>query len=87
MDWLQAQDNRPCGLTFLTTGHGSSSETVISKLISGRKFYACNATYCGVVFAYGSGPVAVLHFSLRAVGIDELSHPRLHQPLDLLLLR
>jgi hypothetical protein len=40
--------------------------------------------YGGVVFAYGSGPIAVLHFSLRAVGIDELSRPRLHQLLDLL---
>jgi hypothetical protein len=52
-------------------------------LISGQKFYACNATYVGVVLAYGFGPVAVLHFSLHAVGIDELFRPLMHQPLKL----
>jgi hypothetical protein len=41
--------------------------------------YACNATYVGVVCAYGSDPTAALHFSLRAVGIDELFRPRMHQ--------
>lgn len=45
--------------------------------------YACNATYVGVVCAYGSDPTAALHFSLRAVGIDELFRPRMHQLLDL----
>ena len=46
-----------------------------------------NATSVGVVFAYargfGSDPKAALHFSLRAVGIDELFHLRKHQPLAL----
>ena len=46
-------------------------------------FYACNATYVGVVYAYGFDPTAALHFSLRAVGIDELFRPRMHQMLDL----
>ena len=46
-------------------------------------FYACNATYVGVVYAYGFAPTAGLHFSLRAVGIDELFRPRMHQMLDL----
>ena len=56
---------------------------VISKSISGLILYACNATYVGVVCAYGSDPTAALHFSLRAVGIDELFRPRMHQLLDL----
>ena len=64
-------------------GYAGSRAIVISKLISGLMFYACNATYVGVVYAYGSGPTAVLHFSLRAVGIDELFRPRMHQMLDL----
>jgi hypothetical protein len=38
-------------------------------------FYACNATYVGVVYAYGSDPTAVLHFSLRAVGIGNYFVP------------
>ena len=46
-------------------------------------FYACNVTYVGVVYAYASDPTAALHFSLRAVGIDELFRPRMHQMLDL----
>ena len=45
--------------------------------------YVCNATYVGVVCAYGSDPTAALHFSLRTVGIDELFLPRMHQLLDL----
>ena len=77
------KDNRPCGLTFQAAGYGGSRATVISKSISGLMFYACNATFVGVVYAYGSGPIAVLHFSLRAVGIDELFRPRMHQLLDL----
>lgn len=77
------KDNRPCGLTFQTAGYGSSSRTVISKLISGQKFYACNATYVGVVLAYGFGPIAISHFSLHAVGIDELFRPLMDQPLNL----
>ena len=77
------KDNRPCGLTFQAAGYGGSRATVISKSISGLMFYACNATYVGVVYAYGSDPTAVLHFSLRAVGIDELFRPRMHQLLDL----
>ena len=63
--------------------YGGSRATVISKAISGLVFYACNATYVGVVCAYGSDPTAALHFSLRAVGIDELFRPRMHQLLDL----
>jgi hypothetical protein len=53
------------------------------KLISGQEFCACNATDVGVVFAYGSGPIAVSHFSLHAVDIDALFRPRMHQPLNL----
>jgi hypothetical protein len=60
-----------------------SHATVIFKSISGLILYACNATYVGVVCAYGSHPTAALHFSLRAVGIDELFRPRMHQLLDL----
>ena len=77
------RDNRPCGLTFQAAGYGGSRATVISKSITGLMFYACNATCVGVVYAYGSVPTAVLHFSLRAVGIDELFRPRMHQLLDL----
>ena len=77
------KDNRQCGLTFQAVGYGGFRATVISKSISGLMFYACNATYVGVVCAYGSDPTAVLHFSLRAVGIDELFRPRMHQLLDL----
>ena len=77
------KDNRPCGLTFQAAGYGGSRATVISKSISGLMFYACNATFVGVVYAYGSGPIAVLDFSLRALGIDELFRPRMHQLLDL----
>jgi len=64
-------------------GYRGSRATVFSQIDSGLMVYACNTTYGGVVFAYGSGPIAVLHFSLRAVGIDERSRPRLHQLLDL----
>ena len=77
------KDNRPCGLTFQAASYRGSRATIISKSISGLMFYACNATYVGVVYAYGSDPTAVLHFSLRAVGIDELFRPRMHQLLDL----
>ena len=73
----------PCGLTFQAAGYGGSRATVISKSISGLILYVCNATYVGVVCAYGSDPTAALHFSLRAVGIDELFRPRMHQLLDL----
>ena len=73
----------PCGLTFQAAGYGGSRATVIAKSISGLILYVCNATYVGVVCAYGSDPTAALHFSLRAVGIDELFRPRMHQLLDL----
>ena len=73
----------PCGLTFQAAGYGGSRATVISKSISGLILYACNAIYVGAVCAYGSDPTAALHFSLRAVGIDELFRPRMHQLLDL----
>ncbi len=80
---LNWKDNSPCGLTFQTAGYGGSRATVMSKSISSLILYACNATYVGVVYAYGSGPTAALHFSLRAVGIDELFRLRMHQLLDL----
>ena len=55
-----------------------------SKFIPGQEFYAYNATYVGIAFvAYGSGPIAFSHFSLRAVDIDELFRLRMHQPLNL----
>lgn len=91
MEWIRttaahqtgsSSDNRPCRLTFLQAIE-VPVRLSFSKLICGQAVYACNATYGGVVFAYASGPIAVLHFSPRAVGIDELSRPQLHQLLDL----
>ena len=85
MEWIgttHLEGQQAVRINVPSCSYGGSRATVISKSISGLMFYACNPTF-GVVYAYGSDPTAALHFSLRAVGIDELFRPRRHQLPDL----